>query len=122
MHIYRDQPMSDKRREELKETLQQMQKLSDDFYLRTIQLYCHPFIEFTGFLNQYIQMCRRTLESGVDFTELNGHSGRGLAMDEIDADYIFEKFNCIFGPSMQKVPNIVDIFTKSLHLTSNDDH
>lgn len=118
--IWRDAPMTAEREDELLETIQGMQKASNAFYAAAIQLHCHPFIEFTGMLNQYIQMCRAALGGGIDFTGLNTHSGRGLPMSRIDSDYIFEKFDCIYGPSLRSMPDAVDSFTEALHLTRND--
>lgn len=43
----------------------------------------HPFIEFTGLMNEYIVMCENALAQGIDFTETSIHGdGKPLPMRE----------------------------------------
>lgn len=57
----------------------------------------HPFIEFTGLLNEYIKICRRAHDAGVDFSDCSGHTGIDLPLSENNIRYINEKLECIFG-------------------------
>ena len=82
--------------EEREVALQQMQLASDVFYQLARQIGNHPFIEFTGLMNEYIKICKNAHESGVDFTECNKHSNQHLPMLDFEINYINEKLECIF--------------------------
>lgn len=85
--------------------LAQMQLASDAFYTTAIRVGVHPFIEFTGLMNEYIKVCRRALENGIDFGACNRHTGRPLPMESHEVMYINEKLECIFtGRSVMSEP------------------
>lgn len=73
--VLRTDPMTDERKRELKVALEKMQAVSDRFYNGAIHTGCHPFIEFCGLINEYINVCRRSLEAGIDFADANTHVG-----------------------------------------------
>jgi hypothetical protein len=83
-------------REEGDEILRAMQQTSDVFYRSAVAIGCHPFIEFTGLMNEYIKACAAAHEKGIDFTECNTHSGQELPMLDYQVAYVNEKLECIF--------------------------
>lgn len=73
-----------------------MRLASHAFYGLAIQTGCHPFIEFTGLMNEYIKCCERAHEQGIDFTACNAHTGNALPMKSFEVAYVNEKLECIF--------------------------
>lgn len=102
--------LSDERHAELKLVLVRMREVSDRFYAGAVRTGCHPFIEFTGLINEYIKVCEGALEAGIDFTQANTHTGLALPVREHHAVYLAEKFDCIFGPTLAADPKARDIF------------
>jgi hypothetical protein len=82
--------------EERKIALKRMKDLSNFFYGSTTSIGVHPFIEFTGLINEYIKICERAHKNGIDFSSCNKHSGQQLPMEPHEVDYINEKLECIF--------------------------
>ncbi len=80
-----------------------MRLASKRFYAAAIAIGNHPFIEFTGLINEYITICEQANASGVDFTECNTHGDKDLPMASHQINYINEKLECIFtGRSVMK--------------------
>lgn len=104
--------MSDERRAELKMMLKHMGATSDFFYSCATRIGCHPFIEFTGFMNEYLKICEKALERGIDFAEANEHSGIPLPIEDYEGSYLGEKFGCIFGPTMRANPEAWKAFQR----------
>ena len=89
---------------ELLQMISQMQGASNAFYLYATRIGCHPFIEFTGLMNEYIGMCQNALVQGQDFTETSIHgSGQPLPMKEHNRQYLTEKLECIYGYSLEAI-------------------
>ena len=82
--------------EEREIALKQMQDLSDLFYSKVTHINVHPFIEFTGLMNEFIDACRNAHLKGVDFSECNKHAGNHLPLEEHQIHYLNEKLECIF--------------------------
>jgi len=81
-----------------------MRAASSAFYRDAQRIGCHPFIEFTGLLNEYIQLCERALAQGQDFTGTSIHgSGKPLPMQEFNRAYLNEKLECIYGRSLDAI-------------------
>lgn len=78
------------------EMIAKMRIASKHFYAAAIAIGNHPFIEFTGLINEYINVCEQATASGVDFTECNTHSDKELPMAAHQINYINEKLECIF--------------------------
>jgi len=91
--------------EERAEMITRMKLASNIFYSNAVKIGNHPWIEFTGLLNEYIKMCEQAQAQGIDFPNANAHSGIALPMRTFEAAYIGEKLGCIFGPSLQKPEN-----------------
>lgn len=82
--------------EERLEMIAKMRITSKHFYAAAVAIGNHPFIEFTGLINEYISICERANAQGVDFTECNTHGDKDLPMAPHHIDYINEKLECIF--------------------------
>jgi hypothetical protein len=78
------------------ESLVRMRAASAQFYLQAIATGCHPFIEFTGLMNEYIKCCEQAVAQGIDFRYCSTHSGRQLPMQPFEVAYVNEKLECIF--------------------------
>lgn len=76
--------------------LQRMKAASDQFYYAATQIGVHPFIEFTGLMNEYIKACSLAHDGGVDFSRCNTHTGQELPLKPFMVRYINEKLECIF--------------------------
>lgn len=86
---------------ELAEMITKMHAASDAFYRAAASTGCHPFIEFTGLMNEYIKLCEEALARGQDFTETSIHGGGNpLPMQSYHRDYLNEKLECIYGTSL----------------------
>lgn len=111
--------MDEQRKVELQQALKKMRAVSDQFYRGAVHTGVHPFIEFCGFMNEYISVCQRSLEKGIDFAQASAHSGLALDMASHHALYLAEKFDCIFGPTLRANPDHRDAFWNALQ---GDDH
>lgn len=87
-------------KDEREEILKSMRAVSADFYGKVVHTKCHPFIEFTGLLNEYITICQDAHAKGIDFTQANTHTGQALPVAPHNVAYLAEKLNCIYGPSL----------------------
>lgn len=83
--------------DERAQALHTMEMVSSVFYSMAVRIGVHPFIEFTGLMNEYIKACQHAHAKGIDFTNCNAHSGVELPLEEYMVRYINEKLNCIFG-------------------------
>lgn len=87
---------------EREEILQKMTEASQVFYSMATAIGNHPFIEFTGLMNEYIAICRNAHEQGVDFTQANIHTGGSIPIENHNVAYLGEKLACIYGPSLDE--------------------
>lgn len=101
---------------ELLDMLAKMDAASRLFYSLAVRAGCHGFIEFTGLMNEYINVCRQTLEAGQDFTLSNTHAEKPLVIQDYQISYFAEKFDCIFGPTLRAHPESRKILAKMLGL------
>lgn len=76
--------------------LEDMHRVSAAFYSAAIKIGNHPFIEFTGLMNEYIKACEVAHERNIDFTECDTHTGIHLPLEIYMVNYINEKLECIF--------------------------
>jgi hypothetical protein len=82
--------------QEREQMLQQMREASNVFYKHAFYIGNHPFIEFNGLINEYINACEYAHRAGIDFTDCNTHSGNELPLHDTQISYINEKLECIF--------------------------
>jgi len=99
----------------LKEQISKMEATTNVFYMMAQQAGVHTFIEFCGFMNEYIQLCRDALAADIDFTMINAHNGSTIKMPffEYRVNYLGEKFGCIFEPWFTAHPDAVIPFFRS---------
>jgi hypothetical protein len=102
-------------KEERDEAIRKMKAASEAFYRAAAATHCHPFIEFTGFMNEYIKLCEEAFAKGVDFMMANTHTGVALPIQSFHAAYIGEKMGCIYGPSFAD-PSLFQAFVSALDL------
>lgn len=96
-------------KEELEAMLTEMKCATSTFYAQARKIGCHPFIEFTGLMNEYIQMCANALAQGQDFTETSIHgSGQALPMRSFERAYLNEKLQCIYGHSLAAISDPIE--------------
>lgn len=79
--------------------LEQMQNAVNAFYKAAVPIGNHPFIEFTGLMQEYVVACRDAHKKGIDFSECNTHAGIALPLHPTMSTYINEKLECIFSGS-----------------------
>ena len=108
-------------KESLLHLVEKMRVASESMYWISITPGVHAFIEFGGMVSKYIDLCARAAEQGVDFTQANVHSGTTLPMEEHDAEYLAEKFECIFGPTLRANPAARKVFLRVLGIVEPDD-
>lgn len=82
---------------ECQASLLAMRRASRYFYRAAVLCDNHAFVEWTGLMNEYINVCTWALENGQDFRHANKHTGKALTMPGFSADYITEKLDCIFN-------------------------
>jgi hypothetical protein len=80
--------------------LDQMRRASDAFYYLAARTHCHPFLEFTGLMNEYIGLCQKAHALGIDFTMTSIHTGKALPIEDHHIAYLGEKLGCIYGSSL----------------------
>lgn len=86
---------------------------SNAFYMSATRIGCHPFIEFTGLINEYIKIISRAHAQGIDFTACSIHSGIALPLKDYEAEYLGEKMGCIYGPSFRN-PELLRTFLQAV--------
>lgn len=87
--------------EQANEALEKMRAASHNFYNAAVKTNCHAFIEFTGLMNEYIKVCATMTAAGdTSWMSANTHSGVPLKMESYELDYLAEKLDCIYGPTM----------------------
>jgi hypothetical protein len=109
-----DAPQTEYTQAELDVMLAKMQQASAMFYNSATQIGNHPFIEFCGLMNEYITVCHKAREQGIDFALASTHTGKGLPFEHYNAAYLAEKLNCIYGPSLLQNEELRDAFIGTL--------
>jgi hypothetical protein len=93
--------------EERERMLEGMTEAKDAFYAMAVRVGHHQFIEFAGFMVEYIKICFEMHAAGIDFGTTE------LAPKVHEMAYIAEKFDCIFGDALVK-PEARDAFLGAL--------
>jgi len=83
------------------EALQKMKAASDTFYGLAVRTGCHAFIEFAGLMNEFITLCHKAEDDGVNWLIANTHTNTPIPIREHNIDYLAEKLDCIYGPSLE---------------------
>jgi len=95
--------------EERERMLARMKEVRDSFYAAAVRVGLHQFIEFAGFMGEFIKICESMHRDGVDF------GTNDLAPKDYQMMYVAEKFDCIFGEALMK-PEMREAFIGTLAL------
>lgn len=87
-----------------KEILRRMRLLTSMFYAGATKTGCHAIVEFTGLINEFIEVCAKAEEAGINWLEANAHGDSRLPYETHHIQYLSEKLNCIYGLQL-KDPN-----------------
>jgi hypothetical protein len=100
--------------EEREHQIVKMREISERFYWDATTAGVHAFIEFTGLMSKFIDVCSKAHQAGYDYNVCNTHTGHGLpGVKEHDVAYMAEKLECIFGPTLND-PRIRQAFLQAL--------
>lgn len=77
-------------KEERVEVLNRMRRAKDNFYAAALGTGVHAFVEFAGWMHEYILIC-----------EASGTFDEPLLADH-NVAYLAEKLDCIYGPALRK--------------------
>lgn len=94
--------MSEYTPEELQSLCRNMRQTANAIYPMLIACHVHPFIEFNGLMQKYVDICEYAAEKGIDFPLASEHSGEAIPVHEHDMLYLAEKLRCIFGPVLDE--------------------
>lgn len=113
-----EEVLTPERTEALRKVICDMNAVASIFYGLAARTNCHTFIEFTGFMTEYIKLCEDTLDAGYDFTAITAHSDTPspAPFPEFRAEYLGEKFGCIFLPWFKAHPEMFPIFLEKAGL------
>lgn len=100
--------------QERERVLTLMNAASKTFYGLAAMAGCHPFIEFNGLMAEFIKVCQEAHESGQDFPMASTHTGISLPFKHYHLEYLAEKLNCIYGPSLLSDKENRDAFIRVL--------
>lgn len=103
--------INEERASELKEQLQQMQHVANEFYHGAVRCSHHQFIEIAGFANEIIKMLRGQVTQGKDFMT------EELTAVPHQMAYVAEKLDCIFGGALSDPENMEAFLTALFHKT-----
>jgi hypothetical protein len=106
--------LTDERRRELETMIDRMCDLITQFYHSAVQIGNHPFLEWTGVMNEYVRLCINALAEGIDFANANIHSRGVLPVYEFNVDYFAEKTRCIFGNTLTAQPELARVFLEKV--------
>lgn len=86
------------------EIIARMCQASAAFYRDATRIGCHTFIEFTGLMNEFINLCEQAQRQGIDFLDTSVHGGEAaLPMRGHHRQYLNEKLECIYGRSLAEL-------------------
>lgn len=89
---------------EMRETIRTMREINGAFYASVFTTNmasrCHAFVEFCGLQAKFIDMCEEALVAGIEFPRANQHTGESMDLNEHHAEYLGDKFACIYGFAM----------------------
>ena len=85
--------------------LARMDSAISAFYRNAASAGCHTLIEFTGLMVDYFNACTAAHHRGEQFAFASTHSGKSLPFDPHQFEYMAEKLDCIYGPSLRSDAN-----------------
>jgi hypothetical protein len=101
---------------EMRKIIATLRAVNDRFYWDAFHAgagsACHAFIEFAGLQAKFIDMCEQALVAGIEFPFANRHSRTPWPMETHHAEYLGEKFHCIFGFALAADPKLREAFIR----------
>jgi hypothetical protein len=102
---------------EMRATIAKMREINAQFYglcfVGGIGGSCHAFIEFAGLQAKFIDMCQAALDAGIEFSFANQHAQTSWPIELHHAEYLGEKFHCIYGFALGPNPELRKVFIES---------
>jgi hypothetical protein len=102
---------------EMRAFIATMRKVNDEFYWLCfhagIGSSVHAYIEFAGLQSKFIDLCQAALDEGIEFPFANQHAKTPWPMEPHHAEYLGEKFHCIYGFAIGANPVLREVFIKS---------
>lgn len=80
---------------ELDECVRAMRRAASHFYSEAVRTGNHAFIEFTGLMSAYTDVCEAEAKKGMDFRFASKHTEQRMPGHKVA--YIREKLDCIYG-------------------------
>lgn len=81
-----------------KRYMDELQRISDRYYYAARKAHVHHFIEHAGLMNEHLKVMRDAAANGIDIHTLNVHNSGRFPMELYQAQYLAEKFSCMFTP------------------------
>jgi hypothetical protein len=94
-------------KEDRLKTLAKMKVAVTGFYLDAQACGIHPFLEFAGFMQEYLKMLQGMLVKDIDFMD------NELRAQPYEMEYVAEKLDCIYGDAARD-PKNASAFYKAL--------
>jgi len=102
---------------EMRAVIAKMREVNGQFYnlcfFGGIGNRCHAFIEFAGLQAKFVDMCEAALNEGIEFPFANQHSQTPWPIERHHADYLGEKFHCIYGFAIGPNSELRETFIRS---------
>jgi hypothetical protein len=102
--------MSEYTKDQLLDLAHGMRDAANRIYPILVQCNVHPFIEFNGLMQKYVDICQNAARKGIAFPDLHEHSGEAVPVEAHDMLYLAEKLRCIFGPALDADPKVREAF------------
>jgi len=99
---------------ELTDMAAAMRRVANGIYPQLVACGRHPFIEFCGLMQKYVDVCERAAERGIQFPFASGHCDTPLPVEPHDLLYLAEKLECIFAPMVAAKDRARAVFAKAL--------
>jgi hypothetical protein len=102
---------------EMRAFIKTMREVTEKFYWMCfsagIGSSCHAYIEFAGLQAKFVDLCQAALDAGIEFPFANQHAKIPWPMELHHAEYLGEKFHCIYGFALAADPELRATFIKS---------
>lgn len=95
-----------------REIFLRLQKVADDYYVGAVRTGVHAFIEHTGIMAEHLTLLKQAAAAGLQAEHINVHGSERQPMHGFQAQYLGEKFACIFAPYF--TPETFDVFVAEM--------
>jgi hypothetical protein len=84
-----------------------MEAAKNAFYSQAVMIGVHQFVEFAGFMSEYIKLAREAHREGKSIYDV-------LPIKPHHAAYVADKLGCIYGPVLFASQEVRDAFIEEL--------